>query len=82
MSTYENATLAETEIKTNGEKQVEFIDALGLTTSHKDYLLSRHGTLELDPMPAQDPADPLNWPRWKASPPKLAADLHEANSRM
>lgn len=38
-----------------------------LTNSHKEYLLSRHGTLELDPLPSQDPADPLNWPRWKAS---------------
>jgi hypothetical protein len=36
------------------------------TRSDRDqYLLQRHGTLDLDPMPTADPADPLNWPSWK-----------------
>lgn len=32
---------------------------------HRDYLVERHGTMILDPLPAADPADPLNWPAWK-----------------
>lgn len=29
--------------------------------NNKDYVLQRHGTLELEPMPTNDPSDPLNW---------------------
>ncbi|OBT38975.1 hypothetical protein VE00_10815 [Pseudogymnoascus sp. WSF 3629] len=36
-----------------------------LTPEHREYLLSRHKTVDLDPLPAIDPADPLNWPSWK-----------------
>ncbi|ETS86270.1 hypothetical protein PFICI_00098 [Pestalotiopsis fici W106-1] len=36
-----------------------------LDPEHRDYLLSRHKTLELHPFPSRDPADPLNWPDWK-----------------
>ncbi|KAM3416101.1 hypothetical protein BST61_g9582 [Cercospora zeina] len=36
-----------------------------LPQEHRDYLLSRHGTLDLDPIPSADPADPYNWPEWK-----------------
>jgi len=36
-----------------------------LTQEHRDYLLARHGTLALDPIPSDDPADPYNWPAWK-----------------
>lgn len=36
-----------------------------LTQEHRDYLLQRHGTLDLDPIPSDDPADPYNWPHWK-----------------
>jgi hypothetical protein len=38
---------------------------LQITASHKEYLIQRHGTSELDPLPSEDPADPYNWPRWK-----------------
>ncbi|KAE8447004.1 hypothetical protein EG329_011138 [Mollisiaceae sp. DMI_Dod_QoI] len=38
----------------------------GLTAEHRDYLISRHGTADLNPLPTMDPADPLNWPAWKA----------------
>lgn len=37
----------------------------GLTAEHRDYLISRHGTTNLNPLPTMDPADPLNWPAWK-----------------
>ncbi|KAF2721830.1 MFS general substrate transporter [Polychaeton citri CBS 116435] len=39
--------------------------AADLTQEHREYLLKRHGTLDLDPMPSADPADPYNWPLWK-----------------
>ncbi|KAJ7615307.1 major facilitator superfamily domain-containing protein [Roridomyces roridus] len=32
-----------------------------LSPEHQHYLLQRHGTLDLDPMPSMDPADPYNW---------------------
>lgn len=38
-----------------------------LSESHKSYLIERHGTLDLDPIPSMDPADPYNWPAWKVS---------------
>lgn len=36
-----------------------------LSPPHRDYLLARHGTVDLVPLPSMDPADPLNWPAWK-----------------
>lgn len=40
-----------------------------LSKPHRDYLMERHGTLNLDPIPAMDPADPYNWPEWKVCSP-------------
>lgn len=37
----------------------------GISNEHRDYLISRHGTADLIPLPTMDPADPLNWPAWK-----------------
>jgi hypothetical protein len=39
----------------------------GLSPEHREYLLRVHGTLDLDPIPAMDDADPYNWPMWKVS---------------
>ncbi|ODQ66882.1 MFS general substrate transporter [Nadsonia fulvescens var. elongata DSM 6958] len=39
--------------------------SIELENSHKEYLIHRHGTIELDPLPSQDPEDPLNWPNKK-----------------
>ena len=36
-----------------------------LTPDHREYLIKRHGTFSLDPLPSSDPADPYNWPAWK-----------------
>ncbi|KAJ5316379.1 hypothetical protein N7476_006686 [Penicillium atrosanguineum] len=36
-----------------------------LSEAHKTYLVERHGTLDIDPIPSMDPADPYNWPLWK-----------------
>jgi hypothetical protein len=38
-----------------------------LSVEHRDYLLGRHGTLELDPVPAFGDADPYNWANWKVT---------------
>ena len=42
-------------------------EATHLSEEHRQYLLERHGTLELDPIPTMGTADPYNWPQWKAS---------------
>jgi len=36
-----------------------------LSESHREFLLQRHGTLDLDPIPSPSGADPYNWPTWK-----------------
>lgn len=36
-----------------------------LSQAHQQFLLERHGTLNLEPIPSMSPNDPLNWPRWK-----------------
>jgi hypothetical protein len=36
-----------------------------LSEEHRNYLIRRHGTLELDPVPGHGDADPYNWPHWK-----------------
>ncbi|KAJ5715656.1 uncharacterized protein N7483_012837 [Penicillium malachiteum] len=36
-----------------------------LSEEHRQYLLARHGTLDLDPIPDMNDADPYNWPQWK-----------------
>ena len=38
-----------------------------LSQEHRDWLQQRHGTLELDPVPDMNDADPYNWPRSKVS---------------
>ncbi|KAL6234138.1 hypothetical protein BDW75DRAFT_241338 [Aspergillus navahoensis] len=41
------------------------IAASHLSEAHREYLLLRHGTLDLDPLPSASHADPYNWPFWK-----------------
>ncbi|EWZ00125.1 hypothetical protein FOYG_00019 [Fusarium oxysporum NRRL 32931] len=36
-----------------------------LSRDHVEYLMKRHGTLDLDPLPGPDDVDPYNWPNWK-----------------
>ncbi|KAF7182849.1 hypothetical protein CNMCM7691_002593 [Aspergillus felis] len=47
-----------------------------LSESHRAYLLQRHGTLDLDPLPSMDPADPYNWPLWKRITNLLLVAFH------
>ncbi|KAL4944531.1 hypothetical protein BDV06DRAFT_220155 [Aspergillus oleicola] len=39
--------------------------ASSLSQAHRKFLLQRHGTLDLDPLPSASLADPYNWPSWK-----------------
>lgn len=43
--------------------------AARLSKGHQDYLIERHGTLDLDPIPGMSPTDPYNWPTWKVGRP-------------
>ncbi|KAK3295238.1 major facilitator superfamily domain-containing protein [Chaetomium fimeti] len=36
-----------------------------LTAEHREYLLQRHGTLDLEPVPDMTDTDPYNWPKSK-----------------
>jgi len=38
-----------------------------LTEEHRQYLLQRHGTLDLEPVPDMTDNDPYNWPKSKVS---------------
>lgn len=72
----------EAEVRDNTKADIDLIESAGhgraatyeesvaarLPKAHRDYLLQRHGTLALDPIPGMGPADPYNWPEWKVSP--------------
>lgn len=74
MSSIDPKTSPAEEIKRHSEYAEESeqgqcmsVDSMGsfLSQSHREYLLSRHGTLDLDPIPSFSDADPYNWPTWK-----------------
>lgn len=50
--------------------------APNLSAEYRDYLFARHGTDKLDPLPAMNDMDPLNWGRFKV---KICENLHCAN---
>ena len=58
-----------------------------LSPEHREYLIARHGNIDLNPVPTMDPADPLNWPAWKVlfSPKSCAlltmAEKHKPHPR-
>lgn len=54
-------------------------DVANLTQEHRDYLMQRHGTLDLDPLPSADPADPYNWPQWKKVTNLACVAFHVSN---
>jgi hypothetical protein len=55
------------------------IVAASLSVSHKEYLIQRHGTLDLDPLPSPSNADPYNWPLWKVHMRLALSFRHSAN---
>ncbi|KAJ5887578.1 Major facilitator superfamily domain general substrate transporter [Penicillium taxi] len=50
--------------------------AARLPKAHQEYLIERHGTLELDPIPSMSPADPYNWPESKKMVNLLLVAFH------
>jgi MFS family permease len=40
-------------------------EASHLSEEHRQYLIQRHGTLDIDPLPTMSDADPYNWPMYK-----------------
>ena len=50
-----------------------------LSQAHMEYLVGRHGTAALDPVPTMDAADPLNFPSWKVSSSWFRSELQAKN---
>jgi hypothetical protein len=66
----EKATQDNIDVVENLRNTSTYLDenaASGLSQEHREYLLQRHGTLDLDPVPGMGGADPYNWPLWKVS---------------
>jgi hypothetical protein len=36
-----------------------------LSENHRQYILAKHGTLDLEPIPDMADSDPYNWPQWR-----------------
>ncbi|RDK43604.1 benzoate 4-monooxygenase cytochrome P450 [Aspergillus phoenicis ATCC 13157] len=47
------------------EENTKHSESDALTEEHRQYLIQRYGTVELDPIPDMTDADPYNWPTWK-----------------
>ncbi|RLL97711.1 hypothetical protein CFD26_106368 [Aspergillus turcosus] len=47
-----------------------------LSQAHQQFLLERHGTINLEPIPSMSPNDPLNWPQWKKLAQMFLVVLH------
>ncbi|KAK9451826.1 mfs transporter [Limtongia smithiae] len=65
---HDPSALPKDAVSSKEEKQHEEFesdDGLGLSQEHRDFLLARHHTLDLDPIPWMSDADPLNWPQRK-----------------
>lgn len=70
-----SGTPTDVERRTIRGTQLETDEIRELSQAHRDYLQQRHGTLDLDPVPAFDPADPYNWPTWKVrASPQVSID--------
>ncbi|KAF7167607.1 hypothetical protein CNMCM6106_003086 [Aspergillus hiratsukae] len=52
------------------------LDGPELTTEHHEYLVERHGSVALDPLPSMDPADPYNWPQRKKITNLILVSFH------
>ncbi|KAK5313030.1 hypothetical protein LTR93_011097 [Exophiala xenobiotica] len=55
---------------------LESAGASALEPEHAAYLIQRHGTVDLIPLPSADPKDPLNWPTWKKNTQILMVAFH------
>ncbi|TGO24081.1 hypothetical protein BPAE_0113g00390 [Botrytis paeoniae] len=57
-----------------------YIEADELSEEHRQYLLARHGTLDLDPLPGPSEADPYNWTNSKKVTNLVLVALHACMS--
>lgn len=58
--------MGSTEAKAEETENVGFHDEVeSLSEEHRQYILQRHGTLDLAPLPSMNDADPYNWPKSK-----------------
>ncbi|KAF7925502.1 uncharacterized protein EAE98_006727 [Botrytis deweyae] len=57
-----------------------YIEANELSEEHRQYLLARHGTLDLDPLPGPSEADPYNWTNSKKVTNLVLVALHACMS--
>ncbi|KAI9730291.1 MAG: hypothetical protein M1818_008194 [Claussenomyces sp. TS43310] len=79
-----NTFMASNEHSNTTEKDHEFPrpdhleegDSRGLSAEYREYLMLRHGTVDLEPLPTMDPADPLNWPSWKKHVNLILVSFH------
>ncbi|KAL2215420.1 synaptic vesicle transporter [Thermoascus aurantiacus ATCC 26904] len=60
--------------------RVDTDKAASLSQQHREYLLQRHGTLDLDPVPGLGDADPYNWPTWKKTANLILVAFHACMS--
>ncbi|WKT51633.1 MFS transporter superfamily [Fusarium oxysporum f. sp. vasinfectum] len=51
-------------------------DTEALQAEHREYLETRHGTVNKFPLPSADPEEPLNWPAWKKNTTLITLSLH------
>ncbi|KAL6889948.1 putative MFS transporter [Trichoderma evansii] len=58
------------------ESRVEHYIADADRDANSQFILQRHGTLSLDPLPSSSPQDPLNWPTWKKNTQLLLVAFH------
>lgn len=55
----------------------EELDYAGeLPACHQEFLLARHGTSDLVPLPSQSVNDPLNWPSWRKNVNIVLVSFH------
>jgi hypothetical protein len=52
-------------VKGPSSQELDNVESGVLRASHEEFLLDRHGTLDLVPLPSEFPEDPLNWPSWQ-----------------
>lgn len=50
---------------------IEDSSLAALSREHREYLAQRHSTLDLDPIPDANDADPYNWPQSRVSKVKV-----------
>ena len=60
----ENPAVGDTKTQVQEEENVGK-QQTQLSDEHRQFLLERHGTVDLTPLPSMDPEEPLNWPRWR-----------------